>query len=632
MSISLVTRPSAVLVIFAAIAFGQSQNASLAGQVSDPTGAWVPSATVTVSSTERQLHTNVQTDAEGRYSFPNLPPGSYDLTIEAQGFKTQVQHNVTLAVNQTARIDAHLEVGDTSTKIEVAAEVEQLNVDNGVKQEGVAPAIINQLPLLVSAGTPRNAVQFISFLPGVNTGTSPSAFNSRINGGLKMGDEAVMDGVSMQEGTMSQSGMVAFFDFPTTPDMVTEVKILTSSYEPEYGTTTGGEIIVNTRSGTDAIHGGGFEYLRNRDLNALQFTNNRGPGDQRPKDNENEPGFFIGGPVKLPFIPFVWGSKHKTYFFHDEEYLTSKGGASRGLYTIPSDLNRSGNFSDWSTPIYDPKSETINNGIVTRTPFPGNIIPASEASAIALQWMKYLPATTSSGSTNNYLAPPVPDSILANTYLFLTRIDHYWGDKDHAYVTIWREYEPVTEQCNLPPQLCTRSPAIPEDAWVNRLNWDHIFTPTFMSHFAVGFLNRNEGYGSVSGQKPIPQIPNAAAYNASPAANFSGKGISNFLSWGDSAGPGPLNKTTRPTWITNELLSWVHGAHTVRFGGEFRHLQQVWRQNGNQSGTTNYTALSTALPNVDSGNPFASFYIGAVSSGNVNVWNIAKYGSEQRAY
>src|SRR6202043_1922357 len=99
----------------------------------------------------------------------------------------------------------------------------------GTQQEGVAPSVINELPLLVAAGTPRNAVQFISFLPGINTGTSPQAFNARINGGLKMGDEAVMDGVSMQEGTMSQSGMVSFFDFPTTPDMVTEGKVLTSS-------------------------------------------------------------------------------------------------------------------------------------------------------------------------------------------------------------------------------------------------------------------------------------------------------------------------------------------------------------------------------------------------------------------
>ena len=154
-------------------------------------------------------------------------------------------------------------------------------------------------------------------------------FNARINGGLRMGDEAVMDGVSMQEGTMSQSGIVSFFDFAQTPDMTQEVHLMTSSYEPEYGTTTGGVMIVTPKSGTDQIHASAFEYLRNKDLNALQFTNNRGPGDQRPKDNENEYGFSGGLPIKLKFLPFVWGPKHKTYFFNDTEYLRSLGGASR---------------------------------------------------------------------------------------------------------------------------------------------------------------------------------------------------------------------------------------------------------------------------------------------------------------
>lgn len=621
-------------LLFAAFAFAQSQNASLGGQVQDPSGAFIPAASVTITSTERGFSSTIKTDADGRYSFPNLNPGTYDLSVDAAGFKGYVQRKIELSANQTVRIDAHLEVGDTSTKVEVIADVAQLNTDNGTKQEGVLPSVINELPLLVAAGTPRNAVQFITFLPGVNTGTSPQAFNARINGGLKMGDEAVMDGVSMQEGTMSQSGMVSFFDFPTTPDMVSEVKVLTSSYEPEYGTTTGGELIVTTRSGTNDFHGGVFEYFRNKDLNALQFTNARAPGDQRPKDNENEFGGFIGGPVKLKFLPFVWGTKHKTYFFHDEEYLKSLGGTNRPLLSIPSMQDRTGDFSDWSTPIYDPKTQTITNGVISRSPYPGNKIPSSEQSALAQQWMAFLPTPTSPGPFNNYLAQPVSDGILSNVDHYLGKIDHYWGDKDHIFVTIWRQKTHPNEQCALPVQLCTSSPANPEDAWVNRVNWDHIFSPTFLSHFAYGYLNRNEGYGSVSGQDPtkLPHIPNAAAYNASPAANFGGNGISTYASWGNTQGFGPLNKSTRPSHLINELITWVHGAHTVKFGGEFRHLQEVFRNNNNQSGTVGFADHSTGLPGIESGNPFASFYIGAVDNGNLNVYNVAKYGPEQRAY
>jgi hypothetical protein len=624
----------AALVLCTATAWGQSQNSSLSGQVTDKTGAAVPQAAVTLNSTERHIPQTAATDNEGRYAFPNNPPGTYDLTVEAKGFKTYVKSGIELAVSQATRADAQLEVGDASTKVEVTADVAQLNFDNGAKQEGVAPQIINDLPLLVSAGTPRNALQFAAFLPGVNTGTGVQAFNARINGGLKMGDEAVMDGVSMQEGTMAQSGIVSFFDFAQTPDMIQEVRLQTSSYEPEYGTTTGGVMIVTTKSGTDQIHASAFEYLRNKDFNALQFTNNRGPGDQRGKDNENEYGFSGGLPIKLKFLPFVWGPKHKTYFFNDTEYLRSLGGATRALLSIPSVQDRTGNFSDWSTPIYDPKTTTQNaDGSITKTPYPGNQIPTTEQSVLAQQWMKFLPTPTASGPINNFLAPPVSDGILSNLNEYLFRVDHYWGEKDHFFVTIWRQLTQPIAQCQLPVQLCTASPADPEDAFVNRFNWDHIFSPTLLSHFAYGYLNRNEGYGSVPAQDPatLPHIPNAAAYSASPAATFSGNGAS-WANWGNSGGLGPLNKTTRPSHIANEMITLVRGAHTIKFGGEYRHLAQVWRQNGNQSGTVNFTKGSTGLLTTDSGNPVASLYIGAVDSGNLNVWNVPHYGAVQRAY
>jgi hypothetical protein len=151
---------------------------------------------------------------------------------------------------------------------------------------------------------------------------------------------------------------------------------------------------------------------------------------------------------------------------------------------------------------------------------------------------------------------------------------------------------------------------------------------------AYGYLNRNEGYGSVPAQNPanLPQIPNAAAYNASPQANFSASGISNFTQWGQSAGLGSLNKSTRPSHIVNDLVTWVHGAHEIKFGGEFRHLAEVFRVNGNQSGAVAFSDFSTALPGTRSGDPYASFLVGAVDNGNLNVYNVNKYGPQQRAY
>ena len=179
-------RVTTILFLCSAFGFGQSQNASLEGQVIDKTGATIPQATVTLSAAERSLSSSLQTDNDGRFAFPNLLPGSYDLSITAKGFRTYVQHGIQLLANQSAQIPVSMEIGDASTKVEVVADAAQLNYDNGAQQEGVPPSVVNQLPLLVAAGTPRNAVQFITFLPGVNTGTSPQAFNARINGGLKI--------------------------------------------------------------------------------------------------------------------------------------------------------------------------------------------------------------------------------------------------------------------------------------------------------------------------------------------------------------------------------------------------------------------------------------------------------------
>jgi hypothetical protein len=285
------------------------------------------------------------------YSFPNIEPGTYELSATAKGFRPLTQTGISLVVGQIARVDLKLEVGTDVQTVKVEADASQLNFENAVHQEGVSPEIINELPLVVSGG-PRNSAQMAVLLPGVNTGTSSSAYDARINGGLKSGDEAVMDGVSMQEGTMSQSGMAAFYDFRMTPDMISEFRVMTSSYSPEYGDSTGGQIIVTTKSGTDQYHGSGFEYLRNKALNATQFTIDRQPGDQRPKDNEHEFGFSLGGPLRIPKI--YNGKRFRTYFFTDIEFFRIAGGASRPTISIPSMQERQGDFRDWPYPIYDP--------------------------------------------------------------------------------------------------------------------------------------------------------------------------------------------------------------------------------------------------------------------------------------
>src|SRR5207302_3173209 len=145
------------------------------------------------------------------------------------------------------------------------------------------------------SGNSRSATSFVILLPGVNTAAGGNPFEARINGGMKMGDEAALDGVSMQEGLMSQSGMVALDnDYPMSPEAISEVSVLTSTYEPRYGTTTSGVIMAVTKSGTNEFHGDLREFLHNTVLNARQWG-----APDRPKDIENQFGGSIGGPIKI---------------------------------------------------------------------------------------------------------------------------------------------------------------------------------------------------------------------------------------------------------------------------------------------------------------------------------------------
>ena len=272
---------------------------TISGTVLDPNNAPVPNADVSVTNVDTGVTASTKSGPDGLYSFPNLITGTYELKATATGFRTFHQRGITLTLNELVRVDAKLELGTVEQSIEVVADASPLNFENATRQEGVAPETINDLPLMVS-GSPRNAAQFAVLLPGVSTGGTNNAFDARINGGLQSGDEAIMDGVSMQQGTMSQTGMISFWDFRMTPDMISEFKVLTANYEPQYGATTSANIMVNTKSGTNEFHGGVYEYLRNNWLNSPQFGT-----DAPPVNREHDFGGYIGGPVKLPV---AWSS------------------------------------------------------------------------------------------------------------------------------------------------------------------------------------------------------------------------------------------------------------------------------------------------------------------------------------
>jgi hypothetical protein len=634
------------LLLCPILAWGQSQNSTINGTVTDATGAVVPNAEITLTAVQRATTLKAKSAPDGLYSFPNLEPGGYEIKVMAAGFRPYIQRGITLNINQLVRADVRLEVGTDVQTVEVQANVSQLNFENATRSEGVTPETINELPLVVSGG-PRNSAQFLVLLPGVSTGGGNNSYDARINGGMATGDEAIMDGASMQEGFMSQSGMVSFFDFRMTPDMISEFRVLTSAYEPEYGASTGGQLIATTKSGTSQYHGGAFEYLRNKSLNATQWQIDRPAGDVRGKDNEHEYGFFVGGQVKIPKI--YNSDRFKTFFFTDIEFFRQRGGVSTTPLTVPTDQERTGDFSDWPTTLYDPLSTRLNpnfdpaqdtsssNKKFLRDPITCNgrmnVICASRISAEAQGFLKYLPSPNKSGVVSNYLPPTaIPDGILGDANHYMVKIDQYIGERDHIAATIWRQKTPAKFLSVLPLELATETYSDPQNSWVNRLNYDHTFSATLLNHFAFGYLNRNEGYGSVnySYADQLPQISGVPGHRYPPQVNFDSNDYTGF---GNSTGLNTESVTTRPTYVVNDMVTWVRGRHTIKFGGEYRAIEGNAHNAGNESGTFAFNATQTSLPTeTGSGNSMASFLLGAVDNANVKLVTVGGTYVRQYAY
>ena len=449
------------------VSFGQDVNASLSGTVTDPGGAVIPGAKLTLTNEATGFQSNFVSDGAGEYSFRNLTPGKYDLTVTATGFKSTDQKGIELAVSQTARVDIKLPIGKTDETVTVIGDASLINYENQTLEGGVSPEALQDFPLVVS-GAPRSSVAVATMMPGVTTAGSGNAFNARINGGLITGDEAIVDGATTMEGYMNQSGMVALqTDFGMSPDITSEVNVQTANYDAQYGNTTSGQLIIQTKSGGEKFHGAAYEYIRNQLFNAFPY----GGTGKKPQDEENDYGANIGGPW---YFPGFHGDKSflKGYFYFNWEGFKDLGGSAPATLTIPSVADRSGNFANWGSQLYYP-NDPNKYGALAGTAIPNNQINPAFEDPISQAFMSYLPTPTNGNEINNYLIPKSGQgSLTAGENVYFARADLNIGDKDHLYYTYWWQYTGVNTESDLPTAISTAGPANPENAPIQRFNWN----------------------------------------------------------------------------------------------------------------------------------------------------------------
>jgi hypothetical protein len=382
-----------MILSLCSLSLGQSTYGSITGQVTDPTGAAVADAQVTLTNTGTAEKRTQSTGADGYYSFVNLIPGQYKVDVEKQGFKHFTRQNVVVEVNQAGRIDAALTIGQVSESVEVTSETPLLQPETSSLGQVVEQRSANELPL-----NGRNIYNLTAVAPSVipqgnTTGTvvgkNPFDFaNYQIGGSFANESAEYLDGQPLNIGYINLPLLIP------TQDSVSEFKVQYNNLGPEWGKFSGGVINLSTKSGTNSWHGSAYEYLRNKVFNANEYFNKRqqltlGTKNQPPPFTQNQFGATVGGPV----------IKGKTFVFGSYEGFRLRS-ATVFTTTVPTALERTGDFSDLSgVTIYDPLSRNAGTGV--RTPFPGNKINAINPTAQFL--LKYIPLPTLPGTLNNFI-------------------------------------------------------------------------------------------------------------------------------------------------------------------------------------------------------------------------------------
>ena len=609
---------SALLMFALSVSFtaAQTSNASIDGAVNDANGAAIQGAAVKLTNKGTGAIANFITGSDGLFSFPNVIPGTYQLSVSAKGFQSYLQEGILVRLGYPIRQDVILKVGAVNEEVRVTADASPLNYDNAEVRGSIDPQVIQDVPLLV-AGSIRSAGNFASLLPGVARG-SGDVTGAHVNGSQSQTGVTILDGISLFNSSGIQGLTGAVLDFPQSPDVISEFQVLTSNYSPKYGGSAAGVTVENVRSGTNSFHGTAYEFNRNNAFNAIPWGT---PASTPRQDVENDFGGNFGGPAK---IPGLWGLNHQTFFFANFEAFRVRGGVNTaGALSLPSASEQQGDFRDWTDssgnliPIYDPATNPRQQfmGCDGHTP---NVICSTDPrlkNSLAAQWFKYLPTLSNSQAQSNYIPPPQPVFLGTDAYSIVEKVDENIGSRDHFSEMFFYKRLPRTSYSRLPPQISFDGTSYKRTS-VWRVNWDHTFSPYLVNHFGFGYQNDKYYGGGIDGNyaKDLPQIPGVASHAYPPQITFS----QGFATFGTGAGDPNIQPWLAPAYLVNDVVSMTRGKHVISIGGDFRTARDNPIFLTGESGSFGFSQLETGLPGVaDSGSPIASFLLEQVDSASV---------------
>lgn len=614
-----------LLIAMAATTWGQTASTQILGLVTDATGAVVPNATVTAKRVETGDTRSTQTNETGNYIFPLVDSGTYEVSCTAAGFKTEVRRNVPLELNQKARLDFQLQVGQQAETVEVSSAAPLLKTEDATLGSVVDHRRIVELPL-----NGRNFAQAATLMPGVVYGSARMGVDGNAtigtrampgqivgisaNGQRDANQNITLDGVSATDGF--KSSML----FVPSIEAIEEFKIQSAVYSAEYGMNSGAQANVSIKSGTNNWHGTGFEFLRNDTMDARGFF--LAPNQSKNKLRRNQFGGVFSGPIR----------RDGTFFLVNYEGRRERRGTPSRT-TVPTMAMRSGDLSEILIPgnRWYPREA---NPAVTRAirrpgdtaPFPNNIIPRSQINPVSLNILTatkgsplaeggFMPQPNfdnearAAGSTLN-LAGTNDQVLDSNQYL--TRIDHRINDNQRLfgrYVIVPSRWlnNPLLRVSQFTTQFRAQnigvghswmiSPRVLNDLRVgyNRIRANQVAfqTNTDFTHRDLGLDMRVTGDGNRTLTPREEGLPNI--------------NITSFA----GIGSGNVTFNTNETAEVADSLSINRGKHNFKFGGQWRHSPVVNEASNQPRGQLTFTPDITGIPDA-----FGAYLLGIPLNAN----------------
>ncbi len=591
--------------------FSQVDTGSIAGTITDPSGAVVPGAKVTIVAVATNQQRTLTTDDSGRYSSGPLRPAEYRVEVELKGFKHLISESIVLQVQQAAVMNLTMEVGGVQEEVRVTTApplIQTTDASQGsvIGEETVATLPLNgrdylQLSLLSSGALPppgqsRNA-----------TGLNGTGGASRA-GGFTAGGARVIDNNYLIDGFDNNVNDTGFdLDqaevIKPSVDAIQEFRVQASSYPAQFGRSMGGVVNLTLKSGTNQFHGTAYNYLRNEVLDAKNFFT----VGKKPSFKRNDFGFSLGGPIK----------RNKAFAFFSWETLRLRESFT-DVNTIPTERMRTGDFSELSVPIYDPL--TYNSMTNTRQPFAGNIIPSSRFDSVAQQLIGFYPTPQNGKLSNNYTYVSPNWENLGRINI---RTDYQISPKNQLSAMFNREAQFIPAAPSLPaPALGGNDRQTNNTNYGTGLTWTYIVSPTFITSTKAGWFSETDllsygpgalALGNVAAKVGLAVPPLTSGPVVSPTftpSGYTAVGAGNNI---------PYFSASQNRQLINDT-TWTKGAHNVQFGGLVEWLQTNNKNVRNEEGQFTYSGRYTRNPsNNAGGNAMADFLLGANDTVNYST-------------